>query len=163
MTREEIIDELCRLRSDIVNSGGYVNRTNKEKEKFAQALSDVIKDLQTEQLKESPENFNKDFATESMLNADLISRQAAIDTAIEAADKWDGGFSVERSRIITEALNELPSVQPTQKVGKWGRKIVDGGYNADWICSSCGYKEMTDFPTKFCPNCGAKMEEGDAE
>ena len=49
---------------------------------------------------------------------DCISRQAAIDTAIEAADKWDGGFSVERSRIITEALNELPSVQPEPFINK---------------------------------------------
>ena len=49
MTREEIIDELCRLRSDIMNAGGYVNRTDVQKNRFAQALSEEIQRLQTEQ------------------------------------------------------------------------------------------------------------------
>ena len=43
---------------------------------------------------------------------DLISRQAAIDAAIEAADDWDGGCSKERERFIRDALEELPSAQP---------------------------------------------------
>ena len=32
-----------------------------------------------------------------------------------------------------------------------------------WTCSECGYTAETDEPdclTKFCPNCGAKMEGG---
>ena len=46
---------------------------------------------------------------------DTISRQAAIDTAIDAADDWDGGHSKERERFIREALEELPSAQPERK------------------------------------------------
>ena len=45
-------------------------------------------------------------------SGDLISRQAAIDAAIEAADDWDGGCSKERERFIRDALEKLPSVQP---------------------------------------------------
>lgn len=45
-----------------------------------------------------------------------------------------------------------------QKTGYWKRRIVDSGYNADWKCSECGHKEMTDFPTNYCPNCHAKMD-----
>lgn len=52
MTREEIIDELCRLRSDIVNAGGYINRTDAQKNRFAQALSEEIQRLQMEQTDE---------------------------------------------------------------------------------------------------------------
>ena len=74
---------------------------------------------------------------------DAISRRAAIDTAIEAADKWDGGFSVERSRIITEALNELSSVQPQKVIrckdcNEWHRgKNRDGSdvYSDEGYCS----------------------------
>ena len=56
--------------------------------------------------------------------------------------------------MAIEALKQEP-----RKKGKWKRRIVDSGYNANWICSECGYKEMTDFPTHFCPNCGAEMRE----
>lgn len=34
---------------------------------------------------------------------DLIFRQTAIETAIEAADKWDGGYSSEREGILRSA------------------------------------------------------------
>lgn len=45
-----------------------------------------------------------------------------------------------------------------RKHGKWKRRIVDNGFNADWKCSECGYKVMSDFfDFNFCPNCGADM------
>ena len=47
--------------------------------------------------------------------SDLISRQEAIDAAIEAADEWDGGYNGERERIIRGALEALPSAQPEQR------------------------------------------------
>lgn len=52
-----------------------------------------------------------------------------------------------------------PSETPTERTGHWKRRIVDSGYNADWKCSECGHKEMTDFPTNYCPNCGCRMQE----
>lgn len=42
---------------------------------------------------------------------DCISRQAAINTAIVAADEWDGGYSRSRDEIITMKLRMLPSAQ----------------------------------------------------
>ena len=47
--------------------------------------------------------------------ADLIDRQTAIETAIEAADKWDGGYSSEREEIIRKFFDKVPAVQPTCK------------------------------------------------
>lgn len=41
----------------------------------------------------------------------LIKRQAAINTAIDTVDDWDGGCNKERERFIREALEELPSTQ----------------------------------------------------
>lgn len=44
--------------------------------------------------------------------------------------------------------------------GEWKRRLVDNGFNADWVCSECGYRVKTDFVSfHFCPNCGARMKE----
>ena len=48
--------------------------------------------------------------------------------------------------------------------GKWKRRLVDNGFNADWVCSECGYRVKTDFVSfNFCPNCGARMKGADDE
>lgn len=45
---------------------------------------------------------------------DAISRQAAIDAAIEATDSWDGGCNIGRQKRIENYINRLPSAQPEQ-------------------------------------------------
>ena len=40
--------------------------------------------------------------------ADLISRQAAIDAAIEATDSWEGVCSIGRQKRIENYINSLP-------------------------------------------------------
>lgn len=103
------------------------------------------------------------------MNDDLISRQEAIDAAIEAADDWDGGYNKERERFIRGALEELPSVHPERPKGKWiphseksreyiGTVLVNVEYDY-WVCDTCGYRVKNGQPIhNFCPNCGAKME-----
>lgn len=55
-----------------------------------------------------------------------------------------------------KALKALPSVTPQPKMGHWSH---DGSHWENrWICSECGYK-LFDEQTRFCPNCGAKMQE----
>ena len=44
--------------------------------------------------------------------SDLISRQAAIDAAIEAADDWDGGCNIGRQKRIEKYIRRLPSAEP---------------------------------------------------
>ena len=46
------------------------------------------------------------------VDGDIISRQAAINAAIDAADDWDGGYSLSRADMIERAINNLPSAQP---------------------------------------------------
>lgn len=102
---------------------------------------------------------------------DLISRQAAIDALHEY--KTEPNISDDESEIkgyndgidlAVSVLSTLPFAQPEQKKGKW---INDKGL---YKCSECNelwvhwwaivmepvrmYKEM-----KYCPNCGAKMDE----
>ena len=50
---------------------------------------------------------------------DLINRQAVNDAAIDAADDWDGGYSLSRADMIERAINNLPSAQPERKRGEW--------------------------------------------
>lgn len=46
-----------------------------------------------------------------------------------------------------------------RKTGRWRRRLVDSGFNADWHCSECGWKtSLEEHGYNFCPNCGAKME-----
>ena len=54
--------------------------------------------------------------------ADLIDRQTAIETAIEAADKWDGGYSSEREGIIRKFFDKVPAVQPDH-IAESGKKV----------------------------------------
>ena len=110
--------------------------------------------------------------------SDLISRQSVIDTIhnywakrletlptrmtedgevysdIKSMDKI-----LEHNKIQIGMIKQLPSAEPTieeRKVGKW----IDG------FCSECGEEAVTEWNdcggelllTRFCPNCGAKME-----
>ena len=95
------------------------------------------------------------------MSDDLISRQATIDFIKEHSYPVRyGGNSIEQGMTVTgieQALNEMPSIQPKQKTGRWEH---DGGHFANrWICSQCGYKFYFEkSEAKYCPNCGAKME-----
>ncbi len=77
--------------------------------------------------------------------------------ALEYDTEWseyhDGFTSYSQMAIDTAPTIEL-------KRGEWKRRIVDNGFNADWVCSECGYRVKTDFVDyNFCPNCGADMRE----
>ena len=101
-------------------------------------------------------------ATESRENStmdDLISRQAAIDFIKEHSHpvRYDN-TSIEQGMTITgieEALNEMPNIQSKQKTGQW--LINSNGYYP--YCSICKNEPQNRVMTKYCPNCGAKMEE----
>ena len=83
--------------------------------------------------------------------SDLISRQAAID-AVETALY---GFNI--ACVAVGALEDLPSAE--SKRGKWEMKPDPFGFFDDIpVCSECGCTTKMREKTKFCPNCGAKME-----
>ena len=88
---------------------------------------------------------------------DCISR----DAVMHILDEVGGDFDSPREAVvpidyIADMVAELPSVTPQPKVGKWTH---DGSHWENrWICSECGYK-LFDEQTRFCPNCGSKMQE----
>ena len=84
---------------------------------------------------------------------DTISRQA-VKKALEdrfmelqkrhSADRYETNFCLN-------TILELPSVTPQSKMGHW----IDSSNG--WMCSECKRDNKKD--TKYCPNCGAKMQE----
>lgn len=89
--------------------------------------------------------------------ADLISRTAAIECAINAVDDWDGGWNPNRETVIRKYFEEVPAADAAPVVhGRWGE-------NGD--CSECGFQpwyERDIHTLSYCPNCGAKMD-GDGD
>ena len=86
---------------------------------------------------------------------DTISRQAAMKCLEMYGDK-------KTLDEVFERLSKLPSV--TQKVGKWKRVSMDKYVQhamAYYRCSECGGEIIGTY--KYCPECGCRMEEGDAE
>ena len=86
-----------------------------------------------------------------MMYNDTISRQAAIDfiKAHSYLVRYDR-TSIEQGMTLTgieQALNEVPTVQPEQKTGRW----------IDDNCSECGQYVYHGDARNYCPNCGAKM------
>ena len=105
-------------------------------------------------------------ALEQQSCEDCISREQAIKQC---------GFGMT-SLLIADCLRRLPSTTPTRPTGKWLiAPDEEPGYDIEGIktwykiatCSKCGFiKPMIEYHIeqyKFCPNCGARMEESEGE
>lgn len=64
---------------------------------------------------------------------------------------------VELCKAIISRIDEMPTVDAVPvRHGKWITKSTGGEYFD--CCSECGYIEW-DAPSKYCPNCGVRMDE----
>ena len=105
---------------------------------------------------------------------DLNSRQAAIDTAVEAADEWDGGYSRSREKMITMKLRMLPSAQSEQTDCEYCNEDSDGyvrpieknshafvrfGMNG-WELSMKANGWHGSAKIRYCPMCGRELRHG---
>ena len=121
--------------------------------------------------------------------SDLIERQAAINII----KNWlfnDTGYSLGEKNVMKctiAELEDLPSVTPQQKTGRWIVKKTGSGHDKKYIekikkeegnnteiikgmeyrCSNCFYGYVIGYVHEFdikenaydyCPYCGAKME-----
>ena len=89
---------------------------------------------------------------------DSVSRQAVMDTISNANCGFDRNFELDYGMCykaeLEDAIEKLPSVQPTTNPGKW----IDNDDGTTCFCSECQETVWKANVSKFCPNCGAKME-----
>jgi len=91
---------------------------------------------------------------------DCISRQAVLDLF------QDNVSTLHNYARVWEAVEELPSVTPTERTGHW---IEKEDFNGDtyYDCSECGESfclidgTPTDNLYNYCPNCGCRMQESE--
>lgn len=104
---------------------------------------------------------------------DCISRQAVLKGKV-IHQSCDGIEIINGYAVPVEYIENLPPVTPQQKMGRWVEEIISVGIRKV-VCSECGcsahfeYVSIGDVysasdygvinKTKFCPNCGAKMQE----
>ena len=95
---------------------------------------------------------------------DLISRQDAIEAVYEALRTplpCYGNNLLQDSMTLAKAIvNNIPSTEPEQKIGKWIEWQASNGIDCGIECSECGYKPdaYPGYGSAYCPTCGAKME-----
>ena len=120
------------------------------------------------------------------IDADALN--LVLDTAINIARSAMKTFGLEGDpelemelkayRGIREGIDELPTIEPQQKTGRWifeeRKRLVDetddgSVYRTEkwWSCSECGYAkgyQISKPSSNYCENCGAEMrKDGDAE
>lgn len=102
---------------------------------------------------------------------DAISRQAVLEKAINVpiARVVTEDKVICRKVVFTDDIEQLPSVTPQSKTGRWMRwyEVIENadGKSTDHIphckCAECGteYDPHSSQFIKYCHNCGAMMQE----
>ncbi len=108
--------------------------------------------------------------------SDLISKEAVIeelktDYSLIMFDSC-GNLTFTGERII-EAIKRVPSFPLARHTGEWKEVYAETDYQNGWIeftCENCKYQHGLEsgeydwhfgdpIPWKYCPMCGARMEE----
>ncbi len=97
-----------------------------------------------------------------LIDADALAREM-YHKSFEVDDGrnvWNSGLWI-RYKIFEEAIRDAPTIdaEPVRH-GKWlpENRTMD----AYWVCSCCGFPSEAHGAFKiykFCPNCGARMDE----
>ncbi len=70
-----------------------------------------------------------------------------------------GGEAYLEPASDTPMTENMPSVQPEQKTGRWIMHISDlFPAESTMECSNCKHEQPLIIDDRYCPNCGAKME-----
>ena len=156
MTREEQLDWLCRLRSEI-----YVYMPKEWLTSMKNALDMAIKALEQEP------------TTKNDLGVDCISRAEAIkclECDFDITGKENMKTVVNYINSAHDKIVNLPRVKQEPKTGHWILTDVEGNRVWHCNCSECG-KEPLDYIggsenwwliknnlPPFCPTCGSRNE-----
>ena len=97
----------------------------------------------------------------------LIDADSLDDVVMRLNAEENRGITRSEYKLIDSVLFEFPTIEAQpERTGKWERHYSRPNVYADlyWHCSECGYKNDDQYANvhhKFCPNCGARMEEGE--
>lgn len=87
----------------------------------------------------------------------LIDKDTLIEILGEMQGLCDTKAALIQNSKIWQQVKDLPTVDAVPvRHGKWITKSTGGEYFD--CCSECGYIEW-DAPSKYCPNCGVRMDE----
>ena len=97
------------------------------------------------------------------MNNDLIKRIAVCDMLHDEMGAW-GNCADEIDALLkaNDALWKIPAVDAVEVVhGEWvlvEYQSSQFGVDQEYQCSICGTPTDEEFRTRYCPNCGAKMD-----
>lgn len=95
---------------------------------------------------------------EDAVSRQTLQKELALYPIDDVTSEDEAGYNRAINDVQKMVLH-LPSAQPERNSGKWVRRLVDSGFNADWHCSECGWKTcLEEHGYNFCPNCGAYMK-----
>lgn len=93
------------------------------------------------------------------LDAEMYRKSFEVD---DGRNVWNSGLWI-RYKIYEEAIRDAPTVDAVPvRHGKWIHEVrytIDSLHSyQQYRCSECDMTYITN--TKYCPNCGARMDEG---
>ena len=154
VSRQAVISAICRWGVSLEKKGICSVTTHEMKQTCADMILDLPKvepvsciakfEIDKDQMQEIVEKQVKEMVETC---EDAISRKAVLD------EMGDINMDIYTDEV-KEFVENLPSVQPKAKTGKWIYDSRHAPFN--WECTECGISFKTDF--SYCPNCGAKME-----
>lgn len=137
MTREEAIDRLTYLMSDLNEFSNESKHMSDDDRKELESLDMAIRVLEQEPCE------------------DAVSRAKIKNKAIQL---WNGGGDEDyKFNTLIDYITELPSVTSTSKKGKWVRHYCNNGDLHHITCSNCHTWHENFSEYRYCPYCGADM------
>ena len=89
---------------------------------------------------------------------DAVSREDAL-LCLTGEFHGDTNY-IELIAKFGKRIKQLPPVTPKRKTGKWiSHRPPDGFVLSLFSCDQCGYVNLG--RSKYCPNCGARMDRGE--
>ncbi len=150
------VPELCEDALKKIKNASFVGSDGLDYVETLQAL-DALKDaigvtLHVTKISKHCSDFSD--LNEVIECEDAVNRKTAIEAVIDLCKHYTPTKSVTHPHMdfVIEALQDLPSVTPKRKTGKW----IHSDFSHEFLhCSECGRGRY--FCSNFCPNCGADM------